>query len=100
MIKGAGIMAQILGEVQITAVFAAIAREREYQDRKWGPVDGPGSRHIAEYLLILRQELAEAEKGWVKGKGDVEALREILQVAAVAVACLQQHGIVEREGLP
>lgn len=77
------------------AVFAAIDRERLYQDAKRGrPLD------LGAWLTVLRAELAEAEQAWVKGHpDDREALREVLQVAAVAVAAMEQHGVCEREGL-
>ena len=77
-------------------VYVAISRERAYQDRKWGT----HGHSVGEWLLILESELAEAKQGWVKGKGDGEALAEILQVAAVAVACLETHGVVERKAQP
>ena len=76
-------------------VYVAISRERAYQDRTWGTT----GHTVGEWLLILESELAEAKQGWVKGHGNGEALSEILQVAAVAVACLEAHGIVERQEL-
>ena len=45
----------------------------------------------------MESELAEAKEAWVHNGGNEEALREILQVVATGVACLEQHGIVERE---
>jgi len=77
-------------------VFAAIRRERAYQDAKWGSIEAHG-HDVAGWLLILAGELEEAMRGWRQGSGDFDALREILQVAAVAVACLEQHGLVERQ---
>ena len=74
-------------------VFMAISRERAYQAKKWGTT----GHTVGEWLLILESELAEAKQGWVKKNGDGEALAEILQVAAVAVACLEAHGVVERQ---
>lgn len=74
-------------------IYPAIDRERDYQDRKWG--DKPHT--VAEWLLIAEAELAEAKLAWVKGIGDGDALLELLQVIAVVVACLEQHGVVERE---
>ncbi len=74
----------------------AVTAERKYQDAKWGTL----SNHphtVAEWLLILESELAEAKDAWVRNGGDLEALKEIVQVAAVAVACLEQHGPVGRE---
>ena len=73
-------------------IFEAIERERDFQDRKWGT----GRNHaIPSWLLILRKELDEAEIGWCK-EGEQQSLRELLQVIAVGIACLEQHGIVER----
>lgn len=70
-------------------VFQAINVERKYQNIKWG--DKPHT--VAEWLLIMRSELDEAERGWVKNGGDVRALEEVLQTVAVGVACLEQHGV-------
>jgi hypothetical protein len=73
-------------------LYEAIDRERDYQDRKWGLPnhDLPG------WLLILESELNEAKQAWVKGHGNEDCLRELLQVVAVGVAALEQHGVVER----
>lgn len=73
-------------------VFEKIRAEREYQDNKWGTIE-EHPHDLPGYLLIMRKELEEAENGWMKNSsGRNSALQEILQVAAVAVAALQQHG--------
>lgn len=71
----------------------AILKERAFQDEKFGP----GSKHtIGEWLLIMDAELQEAMKALVKGgTGRDSVLMEIVQVAAVALACLEQHGVQE-----
>ena len=74
---------------------AAIARERLYQDSKWGTTE-EHPHTVAEWLLIMQAELDEAKQGWLKGRGDDEALLELLQAISVGVACLEQHGICER----
>jgi hypothetical protein len=76
-------------------VFAAIDRERAWQELKWG-TNTEHPHTVGEWLLIVEAELAEAKQGWVKGQGDYDALRELVQVAAVAVAALEQHGAPER----
>lgn len=76
-------------------VFAAIDRERAWQEHKWG-TNAEHPHSVGEWLLIAEAELAEAKQAWVKGNGDGDALRELLQVAAVAVAALEQHGLIER----
>lgn len=74
-------------------IFDAIQRERQYQDAKWG--NKPHT--VGNFILIMEGELEEAKQSWRKGVGDKDALRELLQVIAVGVACLEQHGVVERE---
>lgn len=78
----------------LPAIFAAISRERRYQDDKYGGILYR-ELSIGEYLVILREELREAEHALVKETREA-LLLEVLQVAAVAVACLQAHGIHER----
>lgn len=77
----------------IENVFEAIVRERRYQDHKWGGHD----HELPGWLLIMEGELAEVKQAWLKGATNDDALREILQVVAVGVACLEQYGAVERE---
>jgi hypothetical protein len=81
--------------VDVDDVFEAIRRERYYQDEKWGTLE-ERPHTVGEWLLIIEGELAEAKHAWTKGISDADALRETLQVAAVAVAALQNCGIVER----
>lgn len=73
-------------------VYEAISREREYQVAKWGS-NHRQQQSVEGYLLILQREVNEAVDGWMKNtKGRDSALAEILQVAAVAVSCLEDHG--------
>lgn len=76
-------------------VFAAIDRERAWQEQKWG-TNQEHPHSVAEWLLIVESELAEAKHAWTKGIGDADALAELVQIAAVAVAALEQHGAIER----
>ena len=79
-------------------VFYAIEAERSYQDSKWGTLK-EYPHDVGAWLTILRKELREAEDEWCSKNGHKKALCEILQVASVAFACLQQHGIVNRQDL-
>lgn len=81
------------GNIDRAAVFAAINHERDYQDEKWG--NNPHT--VGEWLLIVEGELEEAKHAWRKGAGDNDALCELLQVIAVGVACLEQHGVIGRD---
>lgn len=75
-------------------IYIAVNRERRYQDRKYGPID-QRQLTVADYLAIARAELDEAQSASADGDTG-NALRELLQVVAVGVACLERHGIVER----
>jgi hypothetical protein len=71
------------------AIVQAIVHERAYQQARWD--DAPHT--VGEWLLIVEAELLEAKQAWVKGHGNHEALTELVQVLAVGVACLEQHGV-------
>lgn len=74
-------------------VCKTVKEERDSQDLKWGDLDEK-NQPISGYLLVLESELNEAKEGWTKNiSGKHSSLAEIRQVAAVAIACLQQHGI-------
>ena len=78
-------------------VFDLIREERAYQDKKWGTLEDKG-QSCAGYLVVLEKELDEAKDGWMKNvPGRDSTLGEVVQVAAVAVACLEQYG---NEGNP
>lgn len=84
-----------------TDIFHAIQQERLYQIRKWGPNESH-PHDVPGWLLIMQAELQEAIKTWTKHPGPLcipEVLCEILQVVAVGVACMEQHGAMWREKL-
>lgn len=83
------------GDPRKDRIYAAISRERAYQDRKWG--DLTTYEHTpAMWLAIMQVELAEAARELHYGGNLADAKREALQVAAVAVAFLEQYGLEER----
>lgn len=75
-------------------IFEAIERERDWQDRKRGPLQDRGMS-IGDWMLVMEAELNEAKQGFVRGE-PFQALEEVLQVVAVGVACLEYWGVVER----
>lgn len=79
-------------------VFAAIEAERRHQNRKHGSIK-VNPHTVGEFLLIADAEMQEAKQAWVKETGDAAALCELLQVAAVAVACMETHGVVRRDSV-
>jgi hypothetical protein len=86
-------MFEPLGEKRsenLKPVIAAITNELMYQDNKWG---AGKSQSLAGYLLILQHEINEAINGWMKNSdGRNTPLAEVVQVAAVAIRCLEKYG--------
>lgn len=78
-------------------VFAAVLREVAFQRAAYPPPDADGRTSLAARVAVLEEELLECRRDAVKGSARrPEALREMLQVAAVACAALVDHGVCER----
>jgi hypothetical protein len=72
-------------------VMFAIDNECLSQDEKWG-IDKQQS--LPGFLLIMQKEINEAVEGWVKNReGKHAPLNEVVQVAAVAIRCLERYGV-------
>jgi hypothetical protein len=77
-------------------VIEHIVRERAHQNQKWGSVeDNPHG--ISVWLDLIAEEWVEARDAAVR-QDHMQARREIVQIAALCVACLEQHGAVGRAG--
>lgn len=79
----------------------AVVKEREFQDQKYGTVQTTGGHELAAWLLIIEAELNEAKKAAIHGgfqsAGGRDDIRsEIVQIAAVCFAALEQHGVTEK----
>jgi len=83
-----------MGKSSFPDISSAIWHERRYQNHKWGSVE-ENPHNVQEWIRIMQRELNEA-RGSILHLNQTQALREILQVVAVGVACLEQHGVVER----
>lgn len=68
--------------------FAAIDAERERQIRKWGDQWAPGVIAPPTKLVILTEEVGEVAKEILEGT-EADLRKELVQVAAVAVAWLE-----------
>ena len=78
-----------------TVAIAAILTERNFQDVKWRPISESGHT-LGEWILIAEAELAEAKMALIKGGSGRNSVRaELVQTAAVILAALEQHGVVD-----
>jgi len=79
-------------------VLEAIEKERMFQDEKHGTIlKNPHS--VAVWLLLMKAEMDEAFHAAIKGgKGRDNVIKEVIQVVALGVACLEQHGVEEVKG--
>jgi hypothetical protein len=73
----------------------AILEERDFQDAKWGTPQRTGGHTLGEWAILLEFELNEFKQALVKGgEGRDSAHSELIQIAAVALSALEQHGVV------
>lgn len=77
--------------LSIEEVVAAIQVERTYQDGKWGPLDAQNGRDPGEWIATLQEEINEVDDADFRNNTE-DFILELVQVAAVAVAALQQLG--------
>ena len=79
-------------------VFEAIQVERKFQDEKHGHPDA-NPHSIGSWLLTIEAELIEAKAACIKGgEGRDNVISEIIQIGALCVACLEQHGVESIKG--
>lgn len=73
-----------------TDVINAVLEERDFQDAKH-QTDHHG---MGTWLLLIESELDEAKLAAVKGgKGRNSVRSELVQVAALCIAALEDHGL-------
>jgi hypothetical protein len=81
-------------------VYERIDQEREYQRLRWGidlPETGELLKPTESFLLYIQHHLNKAIAEISSTPTDKEALNEVRKIAALAVACLEQHGCDERD---
>ena len=76
-----------------TEVVAALAKERCFQNEKHGSIhESPHER--GTWALLIEAELDEAKAALIKGGIGRNSFRsELIQVAALCIATLEQHGL-------
>lgn len=91
-------------------VYAAILKEREYQDKRWGklaPWGGvsevaylPARHELASFLVYIESYVNEGKELLSRNddKDSLVPVQHILRkIAALAVAAMEQHGVAFRE---
>lgn len=85
-------------------VYRAIDGERNYQDllrqpgAKFGtndPADS-GPYCVGEHLTMLRVYINRADQAWTDNSGVEASLDVIRKIAAIAVHCMEDNGVVFR----
>jgi hypothetical protein len=81
--------------------YDAIDSERTYQKERWRYSPSKGSSHsVTEYLVYIRARVEDAldEVSHASDpKASRDALEEVRKIAALAVACMEQHGAPVRQ---
>jgi hypothetical protein len=72
--------------------FDAVLAERGRQDAKWGMIE-QNPHTFLNWLLLAKEELEEAAQATTT----TDILKEVVQLAAICVACLEQHLGVEKD---
>lgn len=81
--------------MQRDEVFKLIDEEREYQERRWPK---PGHSHsVTEYLVYMRDYIETALHDVTHTNGDYAIRQNVRKIAALAVACMEEHNTPRRE---
>lgn len=82
------------------AVFAAVNSEREYQEVKWNDSVEPTHTHsVPEWLVFIEDYVNEAKRVYTRREepfATTFGLHTLRKIAAMAVAALEQNGVVTR----
>ena len=83
-------------------VYIAIDGERDYQDdlagvKKWDEEDRVPAKSVGDFLLLLNVYIQRASVDYADNVGDHQPRKVIRKIAAIAVHCLEQNGVIERK---
>lgn len=76
-------------------VYKMIDEERDYQDSLCKDTfrHSESDRSVPAELLMLKVYIDKASEDWTKNHGDIPALHQVRKIAALAVRCLENHGV-------
>ncbi len=86
-------------------VFGVLMRERTYQRLRWGVRQRDGSmveqaHSVGDFLVYIQHYLNAAIRNMSMTSGSEAAMADVRKIAALCVACAEQHGIPERTAGP
>lgn len=86
-------------EMERAEVFEAINSERDYQDVKWGGdqeiIVHDDEHSVADWILFQENKIQEAKDN-LYNLNEAAALRSMLKVVALGVACFEAKGVQSR----
>lgn len=88
---------------KFTEVCKALKSERQYQETRWNCITTStcGKHSVTEFLVFMRDYAEEALHHLSRNsepQASEFALNSIRKIAAMGVACMEQHGAPLREG--
>ncbi len=93
-------------KMKMNEIFDIIRGERTHQKEKWGYRTSQFGdqaeyddyiKSVGEYILYMEHHLHQARMKASTQDNHDGALDELRKVAALAVACFEQHGVPERK---
>lgn len=72
-------------------IYAAINAERDYQDAKWGGPEHDRQHHSSEWVDFI-------EKYLLRAKENLDVRKNIVRIAALAVAALEHAPDLQEDG--
>lgn len=84
-----------------TEVYTVLDGERAYQDSRWGGQVHDRGHSIEDWLVYMEDYISEAKHICSREAADTcypKALGIIRKVAAMGIACMENHGAPKREG--
>ena len=80
-------------------VYDAIDSERDFQDNFIAQKGLNQFKSVGEFLTLTRVYSNKADNAWTYNGGDDGALEEIRKIAAICVACMENHGAKRRNSI-
>jgi hypothetical protein len=77
-------------------VFECIDGERRYQNLLPKGRSSGEELPVAGEVLLLDKLMGDVKAAYYQNAGDMEAIAVIRKIAAVAIRCMENHGVIER----